>query len=154
MRESMFKKPAVVPFVECPHCKHLMEYSAERCPRCREDISAEYAFASAVVVHYNTQACSLANSIKGFDSFVPIALVGSIFVYAIDVYAVGSRMLFYFILIWPVIPLIVILTWFIRFGRFRIGDEEFVRVKRDMRSSFMMWLAILALQVITIIVQY
>lgn len=154
MRESLFKKPAVVPFVECPHCKQLLEYGAERCPRCREEIGSDYAFASAVVVHHNTQACSLANSIKGFDPFIFIALIGSLLIYAIDIYAFGSLTLFYFILVWPAVPLLTILVWFYRFGRFKIGDEEYVRARRDMRSSFMLWLAILAVQFIAIVAHW
>ncbi len=75
MSESMFKVPAVVPFVECPNCKQLLEYGIESCPRCREEISSDYALLSAIIVHHNTQACSLANSIKGFDTFVFIAQI-------------------------------------------------------------------------------
>src|SRR5438270_2971410 len=139
MSESMLKKPAVVPFVECPNCKQLLEYGAERCPRCREEISSEYALISAVVVHHNTQACSLANSIKTFDPFVFIALVGSVAIYVLEKYAFGSLVFFNFILTWPAIPLLAILVWFYRFGRFKVGDEEYARAKRDMRSSFMLW---------------
>jgi len=62
MSESLLKKPAVVPFVECPNCKQLLEYGAENCPRCREEVGSDYALVSAAVVHHNTQACSLANS--------------------------------------------------------------------------------------------
>ena len=146
----MLKTPAVVPFVECPNCKQLLEYGAKVCPRCREEIDSEYGFASAVVVHHNTQACSLANSIKGFDSFLWIALVGSLLIYVIDMYVFGSLVLFNIILMWPMIPLLVILVWFYRFGRFKIGDEEYVRAKREMRSSFLLWLAILGVQLITL----
>jgi RNA polymerase subunit RPABC4/transcription elongation factor Spt4 len=148
MNESMLKAPAVVPFVECPNCKQLLEYGAEVCPRCREEINSGYAFVSAVVVQHNTQACSLANSIKGFDSFVWIAVLGSLLIYAIDMYTFKSLVLFNFILIWPAIPLLAILPWFYRFGRFKIGDEDYVRARRDMRTSLMLWLAILGVQLI------
>ena len=150
MSESLLKKPAVHPFVECPNCKQLLEYGAESCPRCREEIDAGYAIVSAVVVHHNTQACSLANSIKGFDPFVFIALAGSVFIYAIDMYAYGSLVLFNFIVLWPAIPLLAVLVWFIRFGRFNIGDDEYIRAKREMRGSLLLWLAILAVQFIVI----
>ena len=152
MRESMLETPAVVPFVECPNCKQLLEYGAEVCPRCREEIDPAYASVSAVVVSHNTQACSLSNSIKGFDSFVPVALVGSLLIYACDVYASGSPMLFYITLVWSAIPLLVITGWFFRFGRFEIGDDEYLRARRDMRSSFLLWLAILAVQLIILLV--
>jgi hypothetical protein len=73
-----------------------------------------------------------------------------VFIYAIDIHAIGSLALFYFIILWPVIPLMVILIWFIRFGRFKIGDEEYLRAKREMRGSLLLWLAILAVQLIVI----
>jgi hypothetical protein len=150
MSEPLLKKPAVHSFVECPNCKQLLEYGAGVCPRCREEINSDYALVSAVVVHHNTQACSLANSIKGGDTFAYIAIVGSVFIYAIDIYAIGSLALFYFIVLWPVIPLLVVTVWFIRFGGFKIGDEEYLSAKREMRGSLLLWLAILAVQLIVI----
>jgi hypothetical protein len=146
MRDSMLKTPAVVPFVECPNCKQLLEYGAKSCPRCREEIGPDYAVASAVLVYYNTQACSLANSIKGFDPFAFIALVGSAGAYVLDRYVAGSPALFYLVLAWPLIPLAVIAVWLYRFGRFKLGDEEYAGARRDLRNSFGMWLALLFAQ--------
>lgn len=148
MSESLLKTPAVHPFVECPNCEQLLEYGAEACPRCREEIDAAYALVSAVVVHHNTQACSLANSIRDSDSFVWIALAGSLLIYAIDMHVFGSLALFHIILMWPAVPLLVILVWFYRFGRFEIGDEEYVRARRDVWSSLLLWLAVLGVQLI------
>lgn len=146
MSDSLLKKPAVVPFVECPNCRRLVEYGSEWCPRCREEIRPEYAAISAAVVHYNTQACSLANSVKGLDPFVFITLLCSAFAYAIDRYALGSLGIFYVALAQPLVPLLVILVWFYRFGAVGFGDDEFVRAKKEMRASFMMWLAVLLAQ--------
>ena len=145
MSESLLKTPAVHPFVECPNCRQLLELGAERCSRCREEIDPDYGALSALVVHHNTQACAVANSISGFDAFVPLALIGSVIIYVID-YLSGSLILFSLILIWPVIPLIAIVVWFFRFGRFRIGDDEYLRAKREMRKSFFLWLAIFLVQ--------
>jgi hypothetical protein len=152
MPSSLEKQHAVVPFVECPNCKELAEYGAERCSRCREGLDPEYSLVSAAVVHANTQACSMANTIKGFDPFVYLTLVLSAFIYAIDTYAVGSPALFYFVLVWPVIPLLVILSWFNRFALFKAGDEEFARARRDMRGSLLLWAAILAVQAVVLLV--
>jgi hypothetical protein len=127
-----------------------VEYGADVCPRCREAIDPEYALASAVVVHHNTQACSLANSIKGGDAFAYIAIIGSIAIYAIDISAFGSLAIFNFLVLWVVIPLLAIIVWFIRFGGFKIGDEEYLRARRDMRGSLLLWLAILIVQLIVI----
>lgn len=151
MSESLLKGPEVSPFVECPNCRQLLEYGAEICPRCREEISSDYGLMSAIVVQHNTQACSVANSISGFDAFVPLALLGSVVIYVID-YASGSLTLFPFILSWPMIPLIAIVIWFLRFGRFRIGDDEYLKAKREMRKSLFLWLAILMVQALAMAV--
>jgi hypothetical protein len=107
---------------------------------------------SAIVVQHNTQACSVANSISGFDAFVPLALGGSMVIFVIDFYGSGSPTLFPLILIWPTVPLIVIAVWFFRFGRFRIGDDEFLKARREMRKSLLLWLAILVVQAVTLAV--
>ena len=109
MSESMFKRPAIIPFVECPNCKQLLEYGAERCPRCQEEIDSQYALVSAVVVHHNTQAISLANTIKTGE---PAALI--IFFASLIGYFLGSPSMFIVNLITPVISLLAILVWFYR----------------------------------------
>lgn len=146
MSESMFKRPAVVPFVECPNCKQLMEYGLKSCPRCREEISADYAFTSAVIVHHNTQAVSSANTIKTAEPGTVIIFFASLIGY----FTVSPSM-FIVNLITPTVYLLIILVWFYRYGRFKIGDEEYVRAKRDMWKSLKLWLAVLAAQVIVVI---
>src|SRR6185295_4460128 len=150
MSESLLKEPPVHPFVECPNCRELVEFGAESCSRCREPIDPEYGVVSAVIVHHNTQACSLANAISSFDAFIPLALVGSIFVFVVDLYASGRPMIFLILPIWPLIPLLVIVVWFFRYGRFKLGDDEFLKVRREMRSSLLFWLVVLIVQILVI----
>jgi hypothetical protein len=149
MSESPLKPP-VHPFVECPNCRQLVEFGAQHCSRCREPIDPEYAVVSAVVVHHNTQACSAANFISSFDAFIPLALVGSILIFVIDLYVSGRPTFFLFLPIWPLIPLLVIVGWFFRFGRFKIGDDEFLKARREMRKSFLFWMVVLAVQILAI----
>ena len=152
MRESLNRQHAVVPFVECPNCKQLLEYGAEACLRCREEIDPEYALVSAAVVHQNTQACSMANTIKSGDpAAYYITVVVSAIAYAIDEYTFGWPVLFYIVFLMPAVLLLLILIWFNRFALFKAGDEEFARAKRDVRGSLILWLAILAVQVIAFI---
>lgn len=150
MNESPLRPP-VHPFVECPNCRQLIEFGAERCSRCREPIDPEYAVISAVIVHQNTQACTVANVISGFDAFIPLALIGSILIFVIDLYVSGRPTLFLFLPIWPLIPLVIIAGWFFRFGRFKIGDDEFLKAKREMRSSFLFWTVVLVVQILAIV---
>jgi len=154
MTESLLKLPAVVPFVECPNCKELLELGVATCPRCREEISSEYALVSAVVVHHNTQACSLANSIASFDAFIPLALVGGIAIYAIDWWVSDAPRISLGILFWPIMPLLAISLWHIRFGRFKIGDEEYLQARREMKRSFAFWLAMLIVQLLLVAVAW
>lgn len=123
----------------------------EYCSRCRETIDPEYGLASAIVVHHNTQACSVANVISGFDAFIPLALIGSILIFLIDLYVSGQPTIFLFLPIWPLIPVVIIIGWFFRFGRFKIGDDEFLKARREMRSSFLFWIVVLFVQILAIV---
>lgn len=151
MPPSINEQHAVDPFVECPNCKQLLEYGAEMCPRCREEIDPDYGLLSALVVHHNTQACAVANTIKTLDPFAYLAIPLSAVMYLVDTYAVGAPALFYFVPAWPLIPLVVIAVWFYRYAPFRAGDEEFARARRDLRGSLLLWLAILAVQVVALL---
>jgi RNA polymerase subunit RPABC4/transcription elongation factor Spt4 len=151
MPRSINEQHAVVPFVECPNCERLLEYGAQMCPRCREEIDPGYALVSSVVVHHSTQACAVANTIKTFDPFAYIAIPLSAVMYLIDTYAVGQPALFYFVPAWPLIPLLFILVWFKRYAPFLTGDAELARARRELRGSLLLWLAILAVQVVALL---
>ena len=153
MRESLLREPVVNPFVECPNCKELLEWETKLCPHCREEIDPEYAKVSAALVYYNTQACSLANSISTFDAFIPVALIVGVAIYAIDWYS-GSLRISIGFLFWPIMPLLAITLWFIRFGRLPFGDEEYLKARREMKRSFAFWLVLLIVQVLLITVAF
>ena len=143
-------RPPVHPFVECPNCRQLVEFGAEQCSRCREPIDPEYAAVSAVIVHHNTQACTVANEISTFDAFIPLALIGSILIFATDLYVSGRPTIFLILPLWPLMPLLIIIGWFFRFGWFTIGDDEFLKARREMRSSFLFWMVVLVVQILAI----
>jgi len=151
MSESPLNPP-VHPFVECPNCRELVEFGAECCSRCREPIDPAYGLASAIIVHHNTQACTVANTFSGFDAFIPLALIGSVVIFLIDLYVYGRPTIFLFLPIWPLMPLLIIVGWFFRFGRFKIGDAEFLQARREMRSSLLFWLVVLLVQILAIAV--
>lgn len=142
----MLKKPAVVPFVECPNCKRLLEYGAARCPTCREEIEPEYAYISAVVVCHNTQAVSSANTIKTAE---PAAII--IFMASLCAVFLKSPSLLVVNLITPLLSLLAIFVWFYRYGKFKAGDEEYLRAKREMKASLKLWLAVLVTQSLVIL---
>lgn len=146
MRESLFTTPPVHPFVECPNCRRLFEFGATQCPHCREEINPKYAQASASVIILNTQACSLANSIKTAEP-------GAIIVFLVSAFGVFlySPSLLIVSFLTPVISLAAIILWFNRFGRFRAGDEEYLKAKARMRGSLKLWLALLAVQLLLLL---
>ena len=152
MRDSLLKGPPVHPFVECPNCHGLLELNAPFCPRCREEINPEYAIVSAAIVHHNTQAVSFANSITAVDAFIPLALIGTVVIYGFEWLSGDPPRISTALLFWPAMPLIVIAVWFLRFGRFQIGDEEYVKARREMRRSFAFWLAFLTVDVLLLLV--
>jgi hypothetical protein len=154
MSESLLRGPAVFPFVECPNCKELLEVDVSLCPRCCEEIGPEYAVVSAAVVHYNTQACSVANTIATLNAFIPIALIGTVLIYLGEAYTSGRPRISLGLLFWPCIPLFAITIWYVRFGRFRIGDDEYVRARREMRRSFVFWLAFLIVDLLLLAVAW
>lgn len=146
MTDSMFKAPAVHPFVECPNCKQLLEFGAEECPRCREEIDIDYALHSAAVVHLNTQAVSSANTIKTGEPAAAIIFFASLLSYSL-----GHPAIFIVNLVTTTLSLSVILLWFYRYGRFKIGDEDYEGAKKGMWASLKLWSALLFVQLLIIL---
>lgn len=138
------------PFIECPNCEKLMKIEVRRCRDCYEEIPEAYALSSAVTVVFNTVACDAANTIASFDTFAVLAAVIGVGIFFIDLYGSGSPVLFYFTLLFPVIPLLSVILWFHRFGKFTLGDEEYLSAKRHMRRTLTLWLAFALAQIITL----
>ena len=150
MRDGFFKHPQVTPFVECPNCGRLVEFGAEHCPACREVIEKGYALLSVGVVAFNTQAVSLANTIKTGDAGAVVVLLASAYVYFVDASdgEFALHPLWAATLVGPVLALAAVALWFFRYSRFRMGDTDFDRSKLDMRWSLMLWLALLFAQAV------
>ena len=145
MNDSLFATPPVTPFVECPNCKRLIEYGSKHCPACLEEIDAEYALASAVTVIQNTRACSLANTIKTAEPGAVIVFLASLF----GAYVAGPSLVIASLLT-PILGVAAPMCWFIRFGSFTLGDEEFEKAKQDMRNSLKLWSVLLAVLLLLI----
>jgi RNA polymerase subunit RPABC4/transcription elongation factor Spt4 len=140
MRQTLFEDPKVTPFVECPNCRRLLQFGLNRCPDCFELIEDEYAFLSGAVVLLNTKACAMANTIKTVDITAPLSFAMAALAYVTD----QPPALLFAAVTWPVLALLAILLWFIRFGRFDLGDEDYLKARRDMRIRFLGWLVVVA----------
>jgi hypothetical protein len=142
------------PFVECPNCLKLVRVGIRRCADCYEEIPETYALASAITVVTNTVACDVAASLRTFDAFAVPAMILSVLFCLFAWYYSDPPGFAFFILIWPIQPLILILLWFYRFGRLGLGDKEYLQTRQRMKGSLMLWLTILAVQSLAIAVLY
>jgi hypothetical protein len=135
----------VTPLAECPNCRRFLSLRVEKCPDCNELIDEGYAFYSALHVTVITQACSFANSIKYVDLASVIALLASIYIYALN-----EPWLLLLTPLMSVVPLFVILLWSYRFARFKFAEEDFVKAKSQMRASLWLWLGLLTVQLVAL----
>jgi RNA polymerase subunit RPABC4/transcription elongation factor Spt4 len=149
--DPILKLTDVTPFVECPHCRKLLEVEVTQCPECRELISREYAASSALVVAFNTMACGSAKNIRDRDPFIWLTLAGSIVFYTIDLYRYGYLFFFKFVLLWSGLAALLPLVWLLRFGRFPLGDDRFLQAKLEMQRSLTKWLGLLVLQTVALL---
>jgi RNA polymerase subunit RPABC4/transcription elongation factor Spt4 len=140
----------ITPFVECPHCKKLLEVHVTQCPECRELITREYAATSLLVVAFNTAACGSAATIRDRNPFMILVVIGSVILYVADFYFFQRLFLFKATLLWSALAVMPPLQWLRRFGRFPLGDEKFTRSIVEMKRSFSKWIAILAGQMIVL----
>ncbi len=107
-----------------------------RCPDCYELIDEQYAWTSGAVVLINTKACAMANTIKTLDPIGILSIVIAALAYVSDL---PSGFLISAVA-WPIITMIAIATWFIRFGWFKLGDEDFAAARQAMRVRLFCWL--------------
>jgi RNA polymerase subunit RPABC4/transcription elongation factor Spt4 len=139
---------SITPFVECPNCRKLLDVKTTQCPECRELISREYAALSAFTLVVNTKACNLAKEIASRDRMMAALFVAaSIVLYFMDFRTFGSLFFFWFTIVTPVAQLLMVVAWYVLYGRFPLGDSDFVRAKRRIMWSGRLWGLILALDI-------
>ena len=138
MKNSIFEDPPATPFAECPNCGRLLQIGISRCPDCYESIDVQYAMTSGAVVLINTKACAMANTIKTLDPVAVLAIGVTILAYVSDL---PSGFLISTI-VWPTLAMAAIAVWFVRFGRFKIGDDDFVRARQAMLVRLFFWLVL------------
>lgn len=135
MHESIFTDPPVTPFVECPNCRRLLEYGTKRCPDCYEEIREDYALLSGTVVVINTKACAMANTITTLDVTALLALGVTLISYL----TAQPTTITLTGIVWPTAALLAVVLWFVRFGRFKLGDADYLRARRQMWLRLLGW---------------
>lgn len=90
---------------------------------------------------FNTAACSSANTIKTGEYAAIVVFVATLM--GILLVAPGAAIVN---VVNSVVSIAAILLWFRRFGRFRFGDAEYDKAKRDMRISLILWTVLIVVQ--------
>jgi hypothetical protein len=126
-----------------PELRRLISYGLLLCPHCRKEIDPQYALVSAPKLVVNTQACSLANTIKRGEPAVVIILAATVSIFATN----GSSPLLAGFLT-PAIYIMAIVFWLLRYRRFTAGDEQFRRSRKDLIKSLKLWSALLFVQIL------
>ena len=138
MKDSILEDPPATPFAECPNCRRLLHIGVSHCPDCYEPIDVEYAMTSGTVVLINTKACAMANTIKTLDPVAVLAIGVAVLAQLSDLppgFLISS-------LVGPILATVGIVVWFVRFGWFKIGDEDFVRARQAMLVRLFSWLVL------------
>ena len=138
LKDSILEDPPATPYAECPNCGRLIQIGVSRCPDCYELIDVEYAMTSGAVVLINTKACAMANTIQTLDPLAVLAIGVAVLAYVCDL---PSGFLLSAIT-GPTLALVAIVVWFVRFGWFKIGDEDFVRARQSMLVRLIAWLVL------------
>ena len=115
------------------------------CPSCNEKVDPEYAKRTARAIVINTKAVAVANGVKTLDRYAILVLGLSAIGYfagypssiVTAILAAGS-------------PILLITRWFIGFGRFDGGDDEYRKAYRDMKRRLVAWLILAALLILVI----
>jgi hypothetical protein len=154
---SLFSKPAIHANFFCPHCRRLLPYGTSCCKYCLEDIDDEYAQVNAYIHFQLTQAISHANKIATFDPAIIFFAIASLCLRWLKLEFFGETprlwivVAILFNLVW-LLPLVGIIVWFYRYGRWRaIEEEEYQSKRKSMRLSLRMWLAAYIFQVVILV---
>src|SRR5581483_5492946 len=136
-RNNDFLNPAVTPFANCHTCRELVRLGTERCPHCGIKLDQEEIFPSAAINFLISQAYSSANNIRTFDPAVVIFLALLLMRYLSD-YPLWFNLVTSVVWLGPVV---IIIRWFRKHGRWNISDSEYEYAKKEMRAGLRLWIA-------------
>lgn len=136
MSESAFKVPTVTMLCPCPNCARLLVPEHDFCPHCREPLDDEYKLLGTLATVVTTQAVSSAHTVETLDPAVYLFLTWTVTVW----FTFMGWMLPFAALI-ALIPLSGIVGWYRRFGGLPIADPDYRKASREIRRSFVMWIA-------------
>src|SRR5262245_60021029 len=148
MIKKDFLDPKVTPIANCHTCGEMVQFGLEKCPNCGIVLDQEDIYPSVVVNFIITQAISSANSIRTFDVAVFFSL-------GVSLLRLGLEMPFWYNVVTCIpwlFPLIIIIRWFFKHGRWPITDGEYELAKKEMRSGFGLWLVVNGFNLIVLLI--
>jgi hypothetical protein len=97
------------------------------------------------VVVYQTAAVSSANTIKTAEIAAGLVFIASFIGFWFDPPLIIANLLT------PILSAAAVAVWFYRFGRIRLDDDEYLKARRDMRNSLVLWLVLLGVQILALV---
>src|SRR5215510_14276859 len=119
-RNNDFLTPAITPYADCHTCRELVRLGTVTCPHCGIKLDQEEIFPSAAINFVISQACSAANNIRTLDPAVLIFL-GVLLLRYFSAYPLWLNIAISAVWLGP---LVIILRWFHKHGRWRISDPD------------------------------
>lgn len=139
-------EPKITVMGNCPSCGEFVRWGLAQCPQCETLLDKEQMLKSAQEHFRITQAVSSANTIRTFRpaAYIFIAI-------AVGNFLLASRS----IAIWLVcfFPLVAVIRWFFKHGRWYSANEDYLEAKKKMKSDLLLWLALNFLNLIWLTVR-
>jgi len=134
-------------FVECPNCRKLLQVGTDTCPECREEIDEGYALRNSLTRVLTAQAVNAAETAAGTRFIAPLVVAASAGAFWLS--GEGALLLlFYFTLLLSVACALWSLGWMRRYGWLPLKDEDFLSGRRKVKSTLLLWLGLLAAQLL------
>jgi hypothetical protein len=115
----------------------------------------EYSFVNAFEEVMKTIACDNARTIAGFNPFAVIVVLVTAGITTFSVVTPEAGFIFVISVLLPIqslIPLLIVLIWFYRFGRIDDNDQDFLYAKRETKRALKLWLLVFAAQLFVVFV--
>jgi hypothetical protein len=127
----------------CPSCHEIISLGVSSCRFCSTPIDHRVAQVEAEKLGQITQACAQANQLKHGNAIIPLLLLLQAYLWwTSSMPGIGAK------ISWISLggPIIVI-GWFVKYGRLQTDDPDFHQAKKAMKLSLMLWIGVVIVQI-------